>query len=212
VAIAEKHGGHLLASSRDEVRGEAATRPASSLSLRVPSAELTAVLAELSRLAAGALSERITADDVSDEVVDLEARLRNQRRLEEQLLTLLQSARDVEAALKVHHELSAARGEIERLEGQRTFLERTVSFATIELSLSELPVAQVSTGFPGDSLARAEHDAVRLGQGIVTGVIRLCGVLLPVALLIVLPSLAALWLLHRWSLRRRFERGTFPST
>jgi hypothetical protein len=77
------------------------------------------VLAELRRLAVGSISEQIASEDVTDEFVDTEARLRNHKRLEEQLLELLKIAHDVEAALKVHHELAERRPRQARRTGGR---------------------------------------------------------------------------------------------
>ena len=207
VAIAEERGGHVLTSSRVESRGDGAADEASSLVLRVPGDKLTGALVELRRLAAGSVSEQIGSEDVTDEFVDTESRLRNHKRLEEQLLELLKTATSIEGALKVHQELASVRGEIERLEGRRQFLERETTWATINLTLSELPVAAVSDGFVAASFARAKHDAVEVGQGIITAGIRLTGVLLPVLVLLGLPALASIWLLTRL-LRRRHRVST----
>jgi len=142
---------------------------------------------------------------VTDEFVDTASRLRNHQRLEAQLLELLKTASTVEGALKVHQELAAYAGEIERLEGRRQFLERETTWATVNVTLAELPVARLDEGFIDKSFGRAKHDALLVGEGIVVGAIRLLGVLLPFFVLIVLP-LAALGLgLRRLLLRRRAQ-------
>jgi len=202
IAIAEARGGHVLTSSRVERKGGGARDESSSLVLRVPGRELTGALAELRRLASGSVSEQIGSEDVTDELVDTESRLRNEKRLEEQLLELLKTAGSVESALKVHQELAKVRGEIERLQGRRQFLERETTWATIHLTLTELPIAAVSEGFLRASFGRAKHDALVVGEGIITAGIRLTGVLLPVALLVILPFSGLVWLLRRLWLRR----------
>jgi hypothetical protein len=206
VVVTERSGGYLAASSRSSENQTIASREWSALSLKVPSQKLTAVLAELRGLAAGAVSEQVSSDDVTDEVLDVEARLRNQRRLEEQLLELSKTATNVEGALRVHQELSNARGEIERLEGRRKFLERQTSFATIELRLSALPEPKVATDTISANLSRAYGDALDVGSAIMIGGIRLLGVMVPVALLIGAPALLgvlALRKLWRWRASRR---------
>jgi hypothetical protein len=207
IAIAEERGGHVLTASRYDARGDGSDHATSSLTLRVPGDKLTSALTELRRLATGAVSEQIGSDDVTDEFVDTESRLRNHKGLEEQLLALLKTAGSVESALKVHQELAAVRGEIERLEGRRQFLERETSWATITLSLSEKPVAKVSEGFLDASFGRAKHDALAVGEGIIVGVIRLAGVFLPVLVLLFAPAALFIWLLLRWRARRLAQRA-----
>jgi hypothetical protein len=188
VAIAEQRGGYVTTANRVDTRGDGDAGEVSSLSLRVPGAELSAVLGELRKLAAGSVSEQIGSEDVTDEVVDLDARLRNQRRLEEQLLELMKTATTVEAALKVHQELGNVRGEIERLDGRRQFLERETTWATINVTFTRVPVAQVSDGFLAANFGRAKRDALAVGEGIIAGGIRFTGIALPFLLLIVAPS------------------------
>jgi hypothetical protein len=206
VFIVERSGGYVAGSDRSNANQTLDSDEASTLSLKVPSQKLTAVLAELRGLGAGAISEHIASEDVTDEVLDVEARLRNQRRLEEQLLELSKTATTVEGALKVHQELANARGEIERLEGRQKFLERQTSMASIELRLREVPKPQVATDTISANVSRAYRDSLSVGSGIVIGAIRLVGVLVPFALLLGLPSLLAVLALRKiwqWRAARR---------
>jgi hypothetical protein len=205
VFITERSGGYLAGSDRSSANQTVESAESSTLSLKVPSQKLTAVLAELRGLAAGAVTEHVASEDVTDEVLDVDARLRNQRRLEEQLLELSKTATDVEGALKVHHELANARGEIERLEGRRKFLERQTSMASISLTLLDVPKPRVATDTIGANVSSAYRDSLAVGARIVIGGIRLAGVMVPVALLIGLPSLLALLALRK-IVRRRASR------
>ncbi len=206
VFITERSGGYLAGADRASANQTVESQEWSTLSLKVPSQKLTAVLTELRGLAAGAVTEHVGSEDVTDEVLDIEARLRNQRRLEEQLLELSKTATNVEGALKVHQELSNARGEIERLEGRQQFLERQTSMASIELRLRDVPRPRVATDTIGASVSRAYHDSLAVGSSIVIGGIRLVGVMVPVALLIGLPgflSVLALRRIWQWRSSRR---------
>jgi hypothetical protein len=206
VFIAERSGGYLAGADRASANQTVESEEWSTLSLKVPSPKLTAVLAELRGLAAGAVTEHVASEDVTDEVLDVEARLRNQRRLEEQLLELSKTATNVEGALRVHQELSNARGEIERLEGRQKFLERQTSLASIELRLRDVPHPKVATDTIGASVSRAYHDSLAVGSRIVIGGIRFSGVMAPVALLIGLPGLLAVFALRKiwqWRAARR---------
>ncbi len=80
-------------------------------------------------------SRNVGSDDVSEQFIDLEARLKSSLREEESLLSLLDRATTVSEILTIERELSRVRSEVERLQGQLTFLERRVDLATISLTL-----------------------------------------------------------------------------
>jgi hypothetical protein len=89
--------------------------------------------------------EQVDSDDVTEQIIDLAARLRSEQAKEERFLELLDTTRTVSEVLNVERELSWVRTEIERLQGQLSFIERRVSLATIN----------VNFGKPGASLAVA---------------------------------------------------------
>jgi hypothetical protein len=141
---------------------------------------------------------------VTEEYVDLEARIRAQRAVEAQYLAVLKDAKTIPDVLAVQQKLGEARTEIERAEGRRRFLENQTSLSTITVHLAR-HIAAVEASGPGfgRSVREACNDAVVVAIAIVNGAIRLVGVLLPVGLLIVAP---AVLLLRVWWRRRR-KRG-----
>lgn len=100
--------------------------------LRVSASRLGTVLTQLRQLGA-VVSENAGGDDVTDRVIDLDARLRNECRIETELLQLLESRPNasLEEVLKLRGELARVRLGIEQLEGQKQQLSRSVSLATI---------------------------------------------------------------------------------
>jgi hypothetical protein len=195
-AIVEREGGFVASAARSESEGRASDV---TLVLRVPAERFGAVLAEIRRLGEGKRAERIDSEDVTDEYVDLEARLRAQTRLEEQLLELLKTATTVEAALKVHTELANVRTEIERITGRKLLLEREVAFSTIRLTLNAPATESVSFPRIGRSFSDAWSDAILVAGGIVVAAIRLMGVLVPVTVMFGLPVLLAVFAVRRRS-------------
>ncbi len=104
-------------------RGE--SRASVKSTLRVPAEDFEVMLSEIREL--GAVErEEIRGEDVTEQIVDLEARLRSQRKLEQRMLGLLDQSQDIEAILKVEQELSRVRTEIERMEGKRQSLRDRV--------------------------------------------------------------------------------------
>jgi hypothetical protein len=108
-----------------------------SASLRVPGAELDATLAELRKL--GQLGEeKQGGEEVSQQYVDLKARLDNARHTEKRLTELLtKRAAKLKDVLDVERELAGKREEIERMEAQQRNMENQVHYASIDLALRE---------------------------------------------------------------------------
>jgi hypothetical protein len=201
-SIVEREGGFVASAAHEDAEGRTADV---TLVLRVPAERFQAVLAEIRRLGDGKRAERIDSEDVTEETVDLEARLRSQTRLEEQLLELLKTATTVEAALKVHTELANVRTEIERITGRKLLLEREVTLSTIRLTLNAPPTESVSFSRIGKSFSAAYSDAILVAGGIVVAAIRLTGVLVPVALMFGLPVAVLVFAVRRRSRRRASE-------
>jgi hypothetical protein len=197
--LVEKMGGYVASSSREVVGGEGEKKWTTvSLSLRVPAQRLDEALRELKRLGAGAETEKIGSEDVTDEYIDVGARVANQRHLEQQLVTILAQAGKVDDALKVHQELTAVRTEIDRLEGRQRFLESESAMAKLLLSLAPLrPVVGFSAAEIAVNVRKAATDSVAVAGGVIIFAIRAAGVLLPLSVLFALPALGALWLLRR---------------
>lgn len=202
IAAVEKLGGFAL--STDAQKG--GREPGSGelridLVLRVPSDRFETALAELRSLGRGAEREQVTGQDVTEEFIDLDARIGSERALESQLLEILKSTKSVSEMMDVHGRLADVRGEIEKMEGRRRFLDDQTALSTIRLAISG-PASREGRRF-GDTIRRATDDLVAVSSGIVTGGVRLAGVLLPVFVMIVLPGYA----ITRAVLRRRRARA-----
>ena len=130
--VAASSGGWVVSSQRDH-------QHSGSISIRVPSQQLAAVVQQMREAARRVVSEVITSQDVTDEYVDLHSRLVNERRTEMALVGILERADKVEDALRIQQELSAVQENIERLQGRITFLKETSAFSlvTVNLTLAE---------------------------------------------------------------------------
>ncbi|NQW22404.1 MAG: DUF4349 domain-containing protein [SAR202 cluster bacterium] len=144
-AIAEGAGGfveQLSSYGVDEFRQ-------SNLTIRVPQAEFFSVFEQIKALGE-VQSENAGSEDVSEQFIDLEARLKSAQREELSLLSLLDRAEKISEILIIEQELTRVRGELERVQGQLNFLERRVDLATITVSLS--PPKKETSRAPSGSL------------------------------------------------------------
>jgi hypothetical protein len=104
--------------------------------LRVPAERFDALLAD-ARAEGDVQSVQTNTRDVTDQLVDVEARLENLRAERDRLRELYADANDTEAVLQVQRELSDVQEEIERLEAKKASLERQVAYSTLTVRLQE---------------------------------------------------------------------------
>lgn len=198
-SIAEAHGGFVVASESRRVNEEGQLKQEMSvtITIRVPAAQFDAVINEIRGAGSRVAQDKVTAQDVTEEYIDLEARIRAKQALETQFMEIMKQARTVQDALEVQRQLSDVRAEIEKLEGRRRFLENQTSLSTINVTIQ--PPSQIvsSTGF-FYSVKRAFGDGLDVAAFITLGLIRLFVALLPVLIFIVLP----IFLLVRFLIRR----------
>jgi hypothetical protein len=110
------------------------------VTLRVPSENFQLVVDGISDGVAFFDQRVITRQDVTEEFVDIQARLRAKKELENRYLDLLKQAKNVKEMLEIERELSQIREEIEAKEGRLKFLESRVSMSTINISFYKTTV------------------------------------------------------------------------
>ncbi|NJO51308.1 MAG: DUF4349 domain-containing protein [Leptolyngbyaceae cyanobacterium RM2_2_4] len=132
-AIAQQQQGDVL-SLQNQTPPNDYYRHTASLQMRVPQERLEATLEALGELGT-VQRQAITAEDVSTQLVDFQARLRNLRKSEEMLLQIMERSGDIGEVLKVAQELSTIRNSIEQIDAQLSSLQNRVAYSTINLSL-----------------------------------------------------------------------------
>lgn len=211
-SIAESHGGFVVTS---ESKQRAAAEPAHrtldiKLVVRVPAMRFGTALDQIRGLAVNLREENVAGQDVTEEFIDLEARIKTQRALELQFLEIMKQARTVADAMEVQRQISDVRTDIEKLEGRKRFLENRASLSTITVNL-ETPkhIAVNTTGF-GRSLRDAVSESVDLGSGLLLFIVRFVIIMVPIAIFVLLP----LGLVFRYFVRRqkRFRMAEALST
>jgi len=168
--LAVRLGGWVVSSQisgeEEEMRGW--------ISIRVPDETFDQAFAELRGLAVRVTSESTSSQDITEEYVDLQARLKNAEATESQYLALLEKAEEMEDILRIYEELSWIRYEIEQIKGRIQYLERTSAMSLISIDLRP-----ATTGAPlvrpGWSASEALKSAIRglttFGQGLGTAAI-----------------------------------------
>ena len=113
------------------------------LAVRIPTERFEQARAEIRKLGVRVESERVEAQDVTRQYVDLDARLRNLRGEEAQYLSIMKRANTVKDTLEVSEKLSNVRGQIEQQQAEFEALSRQVETVAINVSLHTEAEAQV---------------------------------------------------------------------
>ena len=165
------------------------------LMIRVPSARLDALLTAILKESIYTDTKTITADDVTRQYVDVEARIRSKKTVEETYLRLLKQARNVGDVLKVEEQLAQIREEREVQEAELRQLKDEVALSTLNLTYYQQTEAALRPEEP--FYAQIWHnltDGFRLIGDVLVGVFYF----VPLGLVIA----ALFWLIRRWRRQR----------
>lgn len=152
------------------------------ITLRVPADAMT----QLERALAGigsVISQSASSDDVTEQAIDLDARLKNLRAEEATLRTFLKRTAKVSELLEVERELSRVRGEIESMDAQLTYLQRQAARATLTVSLVE-PDPITPTGGVSWDLRQAFARGIAITAGMLTSLVTIAVPLVAVGLVL----------------------------
>lgn len=191
--IAERLGGYVTSSSVHQTKGKVAS---GTITLRIPSDRFQTALADLRSLGK-VTGEEQGGEDVTQEFVDLEARLRHARSQEAFYLQLMNKAKTVSELVQTQQQLSQIQLQIEELTGRLEFLKNQTSFATVGVRLFEPGVGPPE---PKTRLGRAWQEAADGFRSVVAGLIVGLGWVAPFVL-IALALLGAVRVLRRGEAR-----------
>lgn len=173
----------------------AGPNPTITLTLRVPVAAFDAVVEKLEGIGVR-MSKTVSVDDVTERLVDMDARLKTMLAQEQALRNMLARTGKMSDSLAVNRELTNLRSEIESIAAQRKSLGGQASFSTLEVVLSQKPnVATVASSDP-NWLQSAWADAWGAANSFFRGIVSLL-----VWLLVFSPLWTAIILAIRWLIR-----------
>ncbi|NLF62968.1 MAG: DUF4349 domain-containing protein, partial [Chloroflexi bacterium] len=202
-ALATGMGGRVVSSSFYQSSQGAL---AGSITIRVPVERFDEAMNRIQEMAVEVRRADRSSEDVTEEYVDLQARLENLEATADRVRSFLDQAATVEEALAVNQELSRLEEEIEAYKGRIQYLENRADFSTITVSLTPDELAQpIEVG--GWRLGGAAREAVEALLGALQGVARILVwivvFVLPLAIIILLP----LAIIIRLVLRRMGRRS-----
>lgn len=196
--LADSAGGYV---GSENLNNTGYDRQTHQLVLRIPRDQFHEVVAAMEKLATYVADKQLQAQDVTEEFVDNESRLKSLRATEQQYLEVLRQARNVEEILQVRDYLGRVRTEIELYEGRQRYLSNQVSLSTLTVTfykLRDLPTA------PGESfwykMGRAFENGWEGILGFLVGFFTLWPLWIAVGVVVVL--------IRRWRRRRKQRHDT----
>jgi uncharacterized protein DUF4349 len=155
-AIATGLGGDVLNLSQS---GSGDSRSAS-LTIRVPSSRFGDALQQLKSLEGEVATSGVSAQDVTDQFVDLQARLTAKQAEEQRYIAILNRANTIDEILKVDASLGNVRTQIEQLTAQINSIKNRTEFSTISMSISMIAL------LPGDTTSKVWDPAKTVGRAL----------------------------------------------
>ncbi|MEZ4852922.1 DUF4349 domain-containing protein [Flavobacterium sp.] len=123
------------ASIQNDISGKDYNSIYRNITIRVPSQSFDSFIAEISKGVTYFDRKEIIAQDVTEEFVDVEARLLAKKTLENRYLELLKKATKITEILEIEKELSSIREEIEAQQGRLNYLQNRVSMSTVSIEM-----------------------------------------------------------------------------
>jgi hypothetical protein len=200
-ALVNERGGWVVNSSVYQ-SGRA---KAGSMTARIPAAEFDGTMAAVRDLSLEVTREMAEGQDVTEEYVDLSARLANLQATADRVRGFLDDAQTVEEALNVNRELSRLEGEIEAMTGRLQYLSQSAAYSTLTINLTPDALSQPLevAGWRPQGVARdAIQTLISALQGLASLAIWLTLFFLPLLLVVFLPVGGIIWGVWRWRQRR----------
>ncbi len=164
------------------------------INIRVPSSDFDAFINEISKGVAYFDQKQISANDITEEYIDIDARIKTKKHLENRYLELLKKATKVSEILEIETQLSAIREEIESKQGRLKYLQNKVSMSSVSIEVyTKVANKSGATVSYGSKIANALKSGFNGFSSFLIGLITLW------PFIIILVAVFFLW-------RRRFKK------
>jgi predicted metal-dependent hydrolase len=135
---AKDYNGYIVQSSSNRYDGE---QQSGTMTFRIPQEHFNAFLNEAEGLSLQVNNRHVSGQDVTEEYVDLESRLKSKKAVEARLMDFMKQAQKTEDLLKISSDLAEVQEQIEQIAGRKKFLENQTALSTVTITLQENEVA-----------------------------------------------------------------------
>ncbi|MBA4601110.1 DUF4349 domain-containing protein [Thermoactinomyces mirandus] len=189
--------GYLVIASRSRAGKEVTGR----FTYRVPYASFDGFLEYLKIVAREILSQNISGQDVTEEYVDLESRLKAKKAVEKRLLTYMKEAESTKDLLQVSEQLAQVQEQIEQLKGRKNYLDHRIVYSTVTIRATQESPPESAEGEPGilEQMKSSFSQSISWLQDVFKGMLVVGAALVPPLIILSLLVLPLIW----WFRRRK---------
>jgi hypothetical protein len=211
VARLAAEGAYVVSS--EQSGGTDGQDPYITMSVRVPAARFDETMDAVAGMAVDVVSRIENSDDVTEEYVDLGARLEALEAARDRLLEIMSEANRTEDLLAAEAQLTQREAEIESIQGRMQYLSQSATLARIYIQLEPYVLSQpVGEGWrPAETVRNALEALLEGAQGLVDFAIFFGIAVLPWLLALAL-GVYLLYRIVRWAVRRRQAQSTATDT
>ena len=202
-AIATKFNGFVVSSELH--KSYSSDNPSGTVEIRVDATKFEAAIEEIEALVTDPekyiRNKNIFGDDITDQYVDQESRLKSLEAKKAKLEEILDMAKTVKDTLSVYNEIASVNEEIEHVKGRMTYMEQSSRLSSLTINIESIPEPVVIAGYEwniGDSFRQSINAFINTGQGFIDFILYFVISVLPFLIIIFLPIV----LIIRWLIRR----------
>ncbi len=189
--LATSLGGYVVSSRTYEayVRGDLYV-PEGEIKLRIPSERLDEALEMVKADVQEVKNESVWGEDVTDQYVDLQSRLKAKKAAEEKMVEILAQAKNTEDTLAVYAELQRIQSDIEVLTGQINYYEKSAAMSSVTIYVvasEKVKPIEIGGWKLGETASESVQDLIDYLQGFTRFLIRFVIVILPVLITWAIP-------------------------
>ena len=197
--IVQNHGGFVVESQLSMSDVKINARDIVQMNVRVPAEKFTETVDQIKAASGRIIQETVKGEDVTEEFIDIDARLKAKKALEQQIMEIMKQSNNLAETLNFHRQLADVRAEVEKIEGRKRFLDNQASLSTIKIQL-QTPAAFTtnSSGF-FYRLSESFGEGLETALNFILGLVTFLVAIFPQVVLVGLPG----YLIVRAALRKR---------
>jgi hypothetical protein len=209
--LSDRYGGYIVA-SQSSASGDDGRVDAGTVAVRIPASSFSAAIADAGKL--GTLkNQQITTQDVTEEYVDLQARIINSQAKLETFRKLFEKATTINDIVSVQQVVTAAEDELEQLKGRQRYLQEHTSYSTLTMNIREAGTETVITTTTTEAswgVGEAFSDAARNAVKALNAIVRALGIVIPVLVVLAIIAFIVYRAWHRKSRTGQTVGGSQP--
>lgn len=199
--IVQSNGGFVVESKLNMSDVKINTRDVVEMTVRVPADKFAETIDQIKNASGRILQETVKGEDVTEEFIDIDARLTAKKALEQQIMQIMKQTNNLAEALNFHRQLADVRAEIEKIEGRKRFLDNQASLSTIKIRLQTPAVFTANTSGFFYRLSESFGEGLETALNFILGMVTVLVAVFPQVVLIGLPG----YFIVRAVLRRRIR-------